>query len=220
MTPNRTKNRGCLVTSVAVPVVAVSLLIGGSFLINIDRFSVPDPDPEDLAFAQPGDCIIGSTEAGQESRWGSCEDPDATKKILSITKHECIDTPGVTMELRAGRTYCLGDHRVDPSTTVNGIVAGECTSAGGNSRQSCGTPGHRVVLAVLENDVAVNQPTTSDFGSRLIGGEAFTMCQRAGAEADRVYSFSLVTVGNAPANTGWNAPRTHHDRSLCLSEVR
>ncbi|WP_432560641.1 hypothetical protein [Granulicoccus sp. GXG6511] len=210
---------GCLLLSVIAPVVVIGVLIGLSFLINIGRFQTPDPDPEDLAHAKPGDCIIGSTEGGQQSRWGSCDDPGAEKKIIAITKHQCIDLPGVDMSLRADRTYCLGDKNNDPSTTVNGIVAGECTNAGGNGRQSCDSPGHRRVLAVLENEVAMDQPTNSDPAAQLIGGGAIAACRQAGVQADRVYSFSLVTVGTPPPGQP-NFTRTHHDRSLCLSEVR
>lgn len=216
---HQTSARGCLFWSVAIPVVVIGAFIGLSFLMNINRFTASDPDPEDLAFAQPGDCIIGSTAGGQQSRWGSCDEPGATKEIRFITDHPCIDMPGVDMQLNAGRIYCLGDKDLDPATTVNGIVAGECTAEDGSTRQDCDTPRHRRVLAVLENEVALQQPTTTDGASRVIGGEAFAMCQRAGVQADCVYSFSLVDVGE-PTPGQPRITRTHHDRSLCLSEVR
>ena len=192
---HQTSARGCLFWSVAIPVVVIGAFIGLSFLMNINRFTASDPDPEELAFAQPGDCIIGSTAGGQQSRWGSCDEPGATKEIRFITDHPCIDMPGVDMQLNAGRIYCLGDKDLDPATTVNGIVAGECTAEDGSTRQD------------------------TDGASRVIGGEAFAMCQRAGVQADRVYSFSLVDVGE-PTPGQPRITRTHHDRSLCLSEVR
>lgn len=205
--------------AVVVPAVLGALFIGLGFLINIGRFTTPDPDPSEMEFAQPGDCVIEENDTW--TAWGSCDDPAATKQIRSITQHSCIDAPGVDASWSTGlRKFCLGDKSVDPTTTINGIVAGECTNSDGNRRQECGTPGHRQVLAVLENAVALKQPSGADAGSQIIGGGAGAMCRSAGAGgADTVYSFSLVTVEDTTSGPKLPA-RTHHDRSLCLSEVR
>lgn len=204
---------------VLIPVIIGAVMIGASLLINLDRLNPPDPDPLDMAWAQPGDCLMPSEDSESGWMWGSCEDPRAGERIMAVTAGgHCIDLPGAVSARTLNETYCLGDKNVDPATSVNGIVAGECTTPDGTARQDCGTPGHRTVLAVLENEVAVEQPTNTDFGSRLIGGEAFTVCAEAGAAGtDTVASRSLVqTEGSdllADSGRSW-------ERSLCLSEVR
>ncbi|WP_425307580.1 hypothetical protein AADG42_02120 [Ammonicoccus fulvus] len=184
---------------VVVPVVLGALLIGLGFLINLDRFNPPKPDHTKMEFAQPGDCVLETD--GKWSSWGSCDDPAATKQIRSITQHPCIDTPGVDASWSTGtRTFCLGDKSLDPATSVNGIVAGECTDESGGQRQDCAAPGHRVVLAVLENEVALNQPTGSDPISQSLGGGAGAACRDAGTPG-RTASTPSTASASSPSRT-------------------